>query len=183
MLQMKDIVREGHPALRTVADDVVIPPSKEDQLIADQMFEYLKNSQDEDIAEKYNLRSGVGLAAPQIGITKQIFVVHFRDKKDHLYSYQLFNPKIISHSVEQAYLANGEGCLSVDRDVEGFVVRNARITIRAFDRDGNPLKIRLRGYPAIVFQHEIDHLQGIMFYDHISKHNPFEIPKNAKEIE
>lgn len=183
MLQMKDIVREGHPALRTVAEEVSVPPSKEDQKIAQDMMDYLKNSQDEEIASKYNLRSGVGLAAPQIGITKQIFVVHFRDKKDRLYTYQLFNPKIISHSVEQAYLANGEGCLSVDRDVDGYVVRNARITVRAYDQNGDLQKIRLRGYPAIVFQHEIDHLQGIMFYDHISEQNPYEVPDNAKEIE
>lgn len=183
MIQMKDIVREGHPALRKVAEDVPIPPTAEDQKIADDMLEYLKNSQDEEIAKKYSLRSGVGLAAPQLGISKQIFVVHFYDKKDTLHSYQLFNPKIVSHSVEQAYLANGEGCLSVDRDVEGYVVRNARITVRAYDKVGQPQKIRLRGYAAIVFQHEIDHLQGIMFYDHISEKNPFEIPANAKEIE
>src|SRR5699024_5621351 len=164
-------------------EDVAIPPTAEDQKIADDMLEYLKNSQDEEIAEKYNLRSGVGLAAPQLGISKQIFVAHFYDKKDNLHSYQLFNPKIVSHSVEQAYLTNGEGCLSVDRDVEGYVVRNARITVQAFDKEGQPQKIRLRGYAAIVFQHEIDHLQGIMFYDHISKKHPFEIPANAKEIE
>lgn len=183
MLMMKDIVREGHPALRKVTDKVSIPPTKEDQLIAEDMMQFLINSQDEEISKKYELRSGVGLAAPQLGINKQIFVVHFQDKNDQQYSFKLFNPKIISHSVEQAYLANGEGCLSVDRDVDGFVVRNARITVRAFDEEGNPKKIRLRGYAAIVFQHEIDHLQGIMFYDLISKNDPFETPHNAKEIE
>lgn len=180
---MKDIVLEGHKALRTPANEVTIPPTKEDQEIGRKMMEYVKNSQDEEIKKKYNLRSGVGLAAPQLGIEKQIFVVHFTDSKDQLYSYQLFNPKIISHSVEQAYLANGEGCLSVDRDVEGYVHRYARITIRAFDQDGNPLKIRLRDYAAVVFQHEIDHLNGIMFYDHISESNPYHVPDNSKELD
>src|SRR5699024_12397399 len=113
-------------------EDVAIPPTAEDQKIADDMLEYLKNSQDEEIAEKYNLRSGVGLAAPQLGISKQIFVVHFYDKKDNLHSYQLFNPKIVSYSVEQAYLANGEGCLSVDRDVDRFFVYNVRIMVYTY---------------------------------------------------
>lgn len=180
---MEDIVREGHSALRTVAEEVTIPPSEDDRVLARRMFNYLTNSQDEAFANKHNLRAGVGLAAPQLGIEKQIFVVHFRDKNEQLYSYQLFNPKIISHSVEQGYLPNGEGCLSVDREVEGFVVRHARITVRAFDEDGNPIKLRLRGYPAIVFQHEIDHLHGIMFYDHISKQDPYHVPPKAKEIE
>ncbi len=180
---MKDIVREGHEVLRTVATEVPVPPTAEDRELAQKMLDFLKNSQNDEIKKKYNLRSGVGLAAPQLGITKQIFVVHFRDNKDQLYSYQLFNPKIISHSVEQAYLANGEGCLSVDRDVEGYVPRHARITVRAFDIDGKPVKIRLRDYAAVVFQHEIDHLHGIMFYDHISPEDPYDVPENAKPLE
>lgn len=180
---MKDIVREGHEALRTVAAEVPIPPRDEDRALAQKMMEFLKNSQDDEISKEYKLRSGVGLAAPQLGITKQIFVVHFRDHKDQLYSFKLFNPKIISHSVEQAYLANGEGCLSVDRDVEGYVPRYARITVRAFDEDGKPVKIRLRDYASVVFQHEIDHLHGIMFYDHISPNNPYFAPENAKALE
>src|SRR5699024_7856631 len=98
MLLMKDIVRDGHPALRQKSEDVTIPPTKEDIEILNEMLDFLKNSQDEEIAEKYDLRSGVGLAAPQIGISKQMLVVHF-EYDDKLYSYQLMNPKIISHSV------------------------------------------------------------------------------------
>ena len=82
-----------------------------------------------------------------------------------------------------AYLQGGEGCLSVDEQIDGYVVRYARITIRAYDMDGNELKLRLKGYPAIVLQHEIDHLNGIMFYDHINQDNPFTIPENANPIE
>lgn len=182
MLLMKDIVRDGHPVLREKATEVTIPPLKEDVKTLDNMLTFIKNSQDEDIAEKYNLRSGVGLAAPQIGISKQLLVVHF-EYDDQLYSYQLMNPKIISHSVQKAFLGGGEGCLSVDEVIEGYVPRNAKITVKAFDINGNPVKIRLKGYPAIVMQHEIDHLNGIMFYDHINKENPFYIPENAKIIE
>ncbi len=182
MLLMKDIVRDGHPALRKKSKEVPIPPSEEDIHILNKMLEFLKNSQDEEIAEKYNLRTGVGLAAPQIGINKQLIVIHFT-YNDRLYSYQLINPKIVSHSVEKAYLSAGEGCLSVDEQIDGYVVRHARVTVKAFDIDGNPLKLRFRGYPAIVIQHEIDHLNGIMFYDHINKQNPFYVPEGAKPIE
>ena len=180
---MKDIVREGHPSLREVAKDVPIPPVAEDVATLNNMLDFLKNSQDEELAEKYSLRGGVGLAAPQLGINKRMIAIHFTDDKDTLHSYQLINPKIISHSVEQAYLANGEGCLSVDRNVEGYVVRYARVTVRAFGLDGKPIKLRLKNYPAIVVQHEIDHLDGIMFYDHIEESNPYHVPDNAKMIE
>ena len=181
MLTMEDIIRDGHPALRKKSREVSLPPSKETLDTLSNMLEFLINSQDEEISDKYNLRAGVGLAAPQLGINKQLMVVHF-EYDDKLYSYQLINPKIISHSVELAYLVSGEGCLSVDEDFEGYVLRYSRITIRAFDEKGELLKLKLKGYPAIVFQHEIDHLNGIMFYDHINKHNPFSAPDEAIEI-
>lgn len=183
MFTMKDIVREGHQALRKTAQEVAIPLTQEDNALLDNMMTFLKNSQDDDLAEKYQLRSGVGLAAPQLGINKRLIVIHFRDHNDKLYSYKLINPKIRSHSVEKSYLASGEGCLSVDRAIDGFVVRNARVTLQAFDPEGNVLKLRLKGYPAIVFQHEIDHLNGIMFFDHINKENPYFIPDNTTAIE
>ncbi|EDL62470.1 peptide deformylase, partial [Bacillus sp. SG-1] len=74
--------------------------------------------------------------------------------------------------VEKAYLTSGEGCLSVDRQVPGYVPRYSRVTIKGMDIDGNPVKIRLKGLPSIVMQHEIDHLNGVMFYDHIDHGNP-----------
>lgn len=183
MLTMKDIVREGHPALRKTAQEVQLPPSEDIKNTLNKMLTFLKNSQDDELAEKYNLRSGVGLAAPQIDINKRLIAIYFKDDKDEVHSYQLINPKIISHSVEQAYLANGEGCLSVDRNVEGYVVRHARITVKAINMDGKEIKLRLRGYLSIIFQHEIDHLNGVMFYDHIDAENPFNAPANAKVIE
>src|SRR5690625_222582 len=176
MLLMKDIVRDGHPALRKKAEEVKLPPSDKEIETLNKMMTFIKNSQDEETAEKYNLRSGVGLAAPQLGINKQLIVIHFTHD-DTLYSYQLINPKVISHSVEQAYLSGGEGCLSVDEAIEGYVVRHRRITVRAYDIQGKQLKLRFRGYPAIVIQHEIDHLNGIMFYDYINKQNPFYAPQ------
>src|SRR5690606_40685616 len=66
----------------------------------------------------------------------------------------------------KAYLTSGEGCLSVDRNVPGYVHRYARITITGYDvNTEQEVKLRLKGLPAIVFQHELDHLNGVMFYD------------------
>ncbi|MBO8155415.1 MAG: peptide deformylase [Bacillaceae bacterium] len=180
MITMDDIVREGHPVLRQVAEEVSLPPSKEDIETLKEMLQFLKNSQDEEVAEKYNLRPGVGLAAPQIGLPKRMIAVHFTDFNEKEYSMGLFNPKIMSHSVEKTYLSTGEGCLSVDREVPGYVPRYARITVKGTDLDGNEVKLRLKGFAAIVFQHEIDHLNGIMFYDHINKEDPFQVPEHAK---
>lgn len=183
MITMDKIVREGHHALLNKSKEVSLPLSKEDKLLLEEMMQFLKNSQDEEIAAEHKLRAGVGLAAPQLGVEKRLIAIHFEDENEKLYSYALVNPRIISHSVGLAYLAGGEGCLSVDRAVEGYVPRYAKITVLATDIDGNPVKLRLKDYPAIVFQHEIDHLNGIMFYDHINKNNPFEIPDNSKVID
>lgn len=182
MITMSDIVREGNPVLKQNAAEVPVPPSQEDKETLEEMLQFVINSQDEEIAEKYGLRAGVGIAAPQIGISKRMIAVHFHDFDEKLYSYALFNPKIISHSVELTYLASGEGCLSVDREIPGYVPRYARITVRGTDIEGNNVKLRLKGYSAIVFQHEIDHINGIMFYDRINKEDPFYVPENAKPV-
>lgn len=179
---MDDIVREGHPILRQVAEEVTFPLSDEDKKLLQEMLQFLKNSQDEKIAKKYKLRSGIGLAAPQVGVSKRMFAIYCTDKNDKLYEYMLVNPKIISHSVQMAYLPYGEGCLSVDREVLGYVPRYARVKMKAYDIDGNEVKLSLKGFPAIVFQHELDHLNGIMFYDRINEKDPFKLPEGV-EIE
>ncbi|GAA0446152.1 peptide deformylase [Lentibacillus halophilus] len=183
MITMDDIVREGHPALRKQTQEVTVPPSEEDQQLLKDMLTFIQNSQDEELADKYQLRAGVGLAAPQLGVSKRLCAVHFEDFKGVIHSYQLVNPRIVSHSVEKAYLSSGEGCLSVDRDVEGYVPRYARITVKASDMEGNEYKLRLRNFAAIVVQHEIDHLDGIMFYDYIHPEDPFSVPDQAKAID
>ncbi|WP_042356400.1 peptide deformylase [Bacillus rubiinfantis] len=183
MLTMDDIIRDGHPTLRKIAEEVPMPPSDEDKQILASLLEYVVNSQNNETAEKYGLRPGIGLAAPQINVAKRMIAVHVTDDKDKLYSYALFNPKIISHSVEKAYLKAGEGCLSVDESFPGFVPRYARVTVKGYDIDGKEVKIRLKGLPSICFQHEIDHLNGIMFYDHIDKANPFRNIEGAIEID
>ncbi len=183
MLTMDDIIRDGHPTLRKVAAEVAMPPSEEEKKILGSLLEYVINSQNSEIAEEYGLRPGIGLAAPQINVSKRMIAVHLTDDKGNLLSHALFNPKIISHSVEKAYLQSGEGCLSVDEAIPGYVPRYARITVKGYNMDGEEVKLRLKGVPAICFQHEIDHLNGIMFYDHIDKQDPFKPIEGAIAIE
>ncbi|WP_412520119.1 peptide deformylase [Staphylococcus simulans] len=180
MITMKDIIRDGHPTLRAKAEEVKFPLSDEDRNKIKEMHEFLVNSQDDEIARKYNLRSGVGIAAPQLNISKRMLAVHLPDDGNgKSYELMLINPKIVSYSVQEAYLPTGEGCLSVDEDIPGLVHRHHRITVKAKDIDGNDINLRLKGYIAIVVQHEIDHLDGIMFYDHIDKENPLQPHEDA----
>jgi peptide deformylase len=183
MLTMEDIIRDGHPTLRKVAAEVLMPPSEEDKQILKSLMEYVQNSQNAEMVAQYGLRPGIGLAAPQINIAKRMIAIHVQDEKDNVYSYALFNPKIASHSIERSYLTSGEGCLSVDESIPGYVPRFARVTVKGQDINGKEIKLRLRGLPAVVFQHEIDHLNGIMFYDHIDKNDPYKVVENAIPIE
>ncbi|MCR8967500.1 peptide deformylase [Streptococcus zalophi] len=183
LIDMDDIIREGNPTLRAKAKEVTLPLSDEDIRLGEKMMQFLKHSQDPVMAEKMKLRAGVGLAAPQIDISKRIIAVLVPNPEDpegnppkEAYSLEevMYNPKILSHSVQDAALAEGEGCLSVDRTVEGYVVRHSRITIEYYDKNNEKHKLKLKGYNAIVVQHEIDHINGVLFYDRINSKNPFE---------
>ena len=183
MILMKDIIREGHPALRKLAEELVFPLSVDERKLAEELLQFLKNSHDPEIALKYELRAGIGIAAPQINVLKRVFALHITEMEGEPISFVAINPKIVSHSVEKTYLSSGEGCLSVDRDVQGYVPRYKRITIKAFTPEGHEFKKRLKGVAAIAFQHELDHLNGIMFYDHIDKSEPFKDIPGAVPID
>ena len=170
---MKDIIDEKDKRIRTVSKEVVFPLTKEDKKHVDDMLEYLTNSQIEELSEKYDLRPGMGLSAIQLGIPKRYFVVVYEYDEGKFENYVIFNPKIVSNSMEKIYFEMGEGCLSVNRDVEGIIPRYARVTVEGYDIDGNKIRVRAREELAIAFQHEMDHLDGILFYDHIDKKNPF----------
>ena len=184
LIDMDDIIREGNPTLRAVAQEVTFPLSDENILLGEKMMEFLKNSQDPVMAEKLGLRGGVGLAAPQLDISRRIIAVLLPNPEDEegnppAQAYDLreimYNPKIVSHSVQDAALSEGEGCLSVDRNVPGYVVRHARVTVEYFDKEGQKKRLKLKGYKSIVVQHEIDHINGVMFYDRINPTDPFAI--------
>ena len=182
MLRTKDILDEKEPILHKVAKEVVFPLDDKDKELIDDALEYLENSQIEKLAEEYDLRPGMGMAAPQLGVSKRYFVVCHEYEEGKFHKYVLINPKIISNSMEQIYVDEGEGCLSVNREVEGIVPRYARVTMEYFDMDGNKQTIRASEELAIVFQHELDHLNGIMFTDKIDKKDPFKNKDLYREI-
>lgn len=191
LIDMEDIIREGHPTLRQVAEEVTLPLSDQDIILGEKMLQFLKHSQDPVMAEKMNLRGGVGLAAPQVNVGKRIIavLVPHAGEDDHVsnqpYALEeiMFNPKIVAHSVQEAAMEGGEGCLSVDRPVEGYVVRHARITVDYLDKNGHTHRIKLKGFNAIVVQHEIDHLNGVMFYDRIDPEHPLAVKDGMLIIE
>ena len=176
------ILDEKEKILHQISKEVVFPLSKEDKQNINDMLKYLEMSQIEEYEQKYQLRPGMGLAYVQIGILKRIFVI-CNENDDHTFDkFVIINPKIVSESEEMVFVGEGEGCLSVNRDVEGIVPRHARITVKYQDMDGNNCTIRVREELAIAFQHEIDHLNGILFPDKIDPKNPYKGSNTAREI-
>ena len=141
MLNYNCIIKEDHLDIRKTSEDVKLPLSKEDRNTLLDMYEYLINGYDEELAKKLNIRPGVGIAAPQIDVLKKMFVIVAYDEHDELHEYGVINPKIISHSEELTHLPSGEGCLSVDREVKGLIHRPKKITVEFDNYDFETGKI------------------------------------------
>lgn len=189
MLLMKDIIDDKNELIRTVSKEVELPLSKENYDLLMEMHEFLVASQDEEKAEKYDLRPAVGIAAIQLGIPKRMCAIHVLDFDEDgnvikSTDYALANPKIVSHTAKQAYLKTGEACLSVLEDVQGYVPRHAKVTVEGFDALTNQnVRIVARGFLSICIQHELDHFDGKLFYDYINKDYPLMPIENAMVIE
>lgn len=171
------IIKDTNPFIREKSEPVSLPLSSEDEQLLRDMFQYVKDSTDDEKAEKLNLRPAVGISAIQVGVAKQLTAVVLDDldknEQPEHFEFMLVNPKIISSSLQKAYLSGGEGCLSVVEDHPGHIIRSARVTVKAFDLLQNKeITIRARGYLAIVLQHELDHFKGTLFYDYIDPKNP-----------
>ena len=182
MLKMCDILDEKEKILHEKSNEVTFPLSKEDKDTIKNIIEMLTDSQIPELSEKYDLRPGMGLAAIQLGIKKRYFVVVHEYEEGKFNNYVLINPKIVSTSEEMIYVGEGEGCLSVNREVEGIVPRHARVTLEAYNEEGEKIRVRGREELAIAFQHEMDHLNGILFTDRIDKKNPFKNKDLYREI-
>lgn len=113
----------------------------------------------EDMWETMKAYDGVGLAAPQVGVSRQVAVIEWNDKR-----YVLINPRIIESDGKDI---REEGCLSAPGFYEE-VARPSRIVVEALDEEGNPRRIEEEGFMARALAHEIDHLQGHLFFDHLS---------------
>ena len=189
MLLMKDIIDDSNELIRTVSKEVELPLSKENHDLLMKMHEFLVASQDEELSEKYDLRPAVGIAAIQLGIPKRMCAIHVLDYDEEgnvtkSTDYALANPKIVSYTPKQSYLKTGEACLSVPEDVKGYVPRHAKITVEGFDVLTNKdVKIVAQGFLAICLQHELDHFDGVLYYDHINKEYPLVPIENAMVIE
>lgn len=173
MFKKLDIIDEKEKILRETSEKVVLPLDKETKILIKDIIKYLTYSQIEKYEKQYDLRPGMGLAFPQLGILKRIVVIVEEYEEGKFDNFVVINPIIISSSKEIIAADAGEGCLSVNREIEGHVPRNARITVEGFDERGNKIQIRAREELSIAFQHEIDHLNGILFFDRIDKEKPF----------
>lgn len=176
------ILDESNKILHKKSSNVTFPLDEETKKLIDDSLTYLEMSQIEEYSEKYDLRPGMGLSFVQIGILKRIFVVSEEIEEGKFNRYVVINPRVKSMSEELIYVGEGEGCLSVNREVEGIVPRHARITVEAYDENGDLYDIRVREDMAVAFQHELDHLDGILFVDKIDKKTPYKNKDLMREI-
>ena len=157
------VARMGHPVLRSRARALDPPEIRSPaiQKLIDDMFDTMREYQ------------GVGLAAPQVHESLRLFVAGFAsdDEDDREKGAERFpltaviNPEITP--VGSAVVEDWEGCLSIP-DIRGRVPRAREIAVRAYDREGQRIDIRARGFTARVIQHETDHLDGILFFDRMA---------------
>ncbi len=131
-----------------------------------------------DMAETMYKAPGIGLAANQIGVTEQILVYDISHAEDVPALTVLINPEIVR---KEGSDTDEEGCLSV-RELCAKVKRARSITVNALDLDGKPISIEAEDYHARVLQHEIDHLNGVLFVDHLSSLKRSLYKKKLKKI-
>ena len=121
----------------------------------------------EDMIETMRAAPGVGLAAPQIGLSERLIVVEYYEHDEDEENedapkkvWALVNPEIVKSSEET--LTGVEGCLSIPGLV-GEVERHAEVQVKGLNRHGKPMKVKAKGWLARIFQHEVDHLNGVLF--------------------
>ena len=149
------VARMGHPVLRRRArplepDEIGTPRI---QQLIDDMFETMRDSE------------GIGLAGPQVYESIRLFVAGVDDEERMMPPVVMINPEVtpVGSDVEEDW----EGCLSIP-DIRGRVSRATYIKVRAFDRHGKPISMTADGFPARVIQHEVDHLDGVLFFDRMT---------------
>lgn len=166
MPYVREIVTDGHPTLRKVAKRV------DPKEVHEPLFQQLID----DMFETMYKAPGVGLAAPQINVSKRIFVMDVGEDDEHPDggAYAVINPKIelIQDEVEMT-----EGCLSVPGYV-GEITRYEHVAVSGLDREGKKIRLEGRGLFAQALQHEIDHLNGVLYID---KAKNVRVPQTKEE--
>jgi peptide deformylase len=162
---MTKLVKMNHPALHGAAQDVPI-----DAIGSGKIKKVIKDMRVALTAYDAKGFSGVAIAAPQIGVPLRIFLVHDTNKErkteDIIPDLVAINPNIVKLSKRKHVV--GEGCLSVP-DQYGAVSRSTQATLRAYDEYGRPYERGAKDLLAQIFQHEVDHLDGILFTDRAEK--------------
>ena len=157
------IIGPSNPVLRRKARPVDNPNTAATQKLIDDMIETLRSV------------DGVGLAAPQVAVGQRIAIIEYAEWPDDLPEdaappepklYVIVNPEIVRKSDEM--VEGPEGCLSIP-GYNGTVMRHESIVVKALNRRGSPVKIKAHGWLARIFQHEIDHLDGILYIDHATQ--------------
>ena len=144
------VLTNPNDKLREISEEVDVSVIKDDEI----------QELIEDMIETMHLENGVGIAAPQVGIHRRIIIADIGKGP-----VAFVNPKIVSKSLKKN--KSEEGCLSVP-GVFGIVKRHKKVKVKALDREGKEVIIKADHLAAIIFQHEIDHLDGILFIDKIT---------------
>lgn len=152
-MAIRPILTAPDPRLKAVSRDVERVDA-EIRMLIDDMFDSMYQAK------------GIGLAAVQIGIPKRVIVMDLAQHDDRNEPRVFVNPRIVAASAETAVFE--EGCLSVP-DIWDDVERPARVTVEHLDRDGKLVTLEAEGLLATCLQHEMDHLEGVLFLDHLSK--------------
>ncbi|MBF5043700.1 peptide deformylase [Aggregicoccus sp. 17bor-14] len=147
----RDILLWPHPLLKQKAAPVLHVDARVRALV-------------EDLFETMYAAEGVGLAATQVGVLERVLVLDTTSRQPHLQPLAMVNPVIVAEEGEQVY---AEGCLSLPGEVED-VARAAVVTVRYLDLQGQEQSVRCEGLLSVAVQHELDHLDGIVFVDHVS---------------
>lgn len=165
-MPLRDIIGPDNPILRKKARAVGDPTNPALQKLIDDMIETMREA------------PGVGLAAPQVAVSQRLAVIEYSEDDDADAErpegaepkpkklYVILNPEITARSEEM--VDGAEGCLSLP-GVYANVLRHKAVTVKALNRKGKPIKIKAEGWLARIFQHEIDHLDGVLFIDKASK--------------
>ena len=157
MTKTKEIIQLGHPLLRQIAQPITNLADKQLQSLIDLLIATAKSS------------NGVGIAAPQIAQSQRLFIVASHPNPRYpdapiMEPTAMINPKIVSHG--EKIVKGWEGCLSIP-GIRGLVPRYEQIAVEYTDRQGNDQHRELTGFVARIFQHELDHLDGILFVDRL----------------
>jgi peptide deformylase len=161
-MTVKNIRKMGDPVLRENSKDV----EKIDKAVLDLVKDMLDTLQNE---------GGVGLAAPQIGVTRRVIIIRFEDKVE-----TYINPQV--ELLDDRLVEDNEGCLSI-YSIQGFqVARSPKIRVKALSLKGEPLEFIAEDMLARIMQHEVDHLNGVLFIDRLDTDSRMELLKKVEEV-